>query len=315
MSVLLESLSAIGWYEALSDAGRVLADHAGALDEMDGHGVGTDLASTLSGALSAVERTGDLASVSAALTEGARQAAGGTAGRRLASVFEGMGESLRNADSVDAERFALALEAAAEMLAHSHDGRRPGRFAAVASEAADAALSACDHGAALPDTVLAAATAGIEELERGPESDPVLAERGTVDPAGAGLLLILDSLASVVCGEPLPRRPSRPEPAAARAVAALQYEVSCRLVPDDGGAEFAGSLEGVLRELGAITVWDTDGEHWVVAAVTPLPGAAVEALLEVGRPRDLRIAVHDGPGGAEDRAVASGARPRAAAVG
>jgi dihydroxyacetone kinase-like predicted kinase len=311
----LESLSATGWYEALTDAGRVLADHAGALDEMDGHGVGSDLAATLSGALAAVEGTGDLASVSAALTEGARQAASGTAGRRLASVLEGMGESLRNADAVDAERFALALEAAAELLASSHDGRRPGRFAAVASEAADAALSACDSGASLPDAVLASATAGIEELERGPESDPVLAERGTVDPAGAGLLLILDSLASVVCGEPLPQRPTRAEPTATPMVEVPHYDVSCRLIPDTGGVEFAASLKEVLAELGEVTEWDTSGDSWTVRAVTSLPGAAVEAMLEIGRPRDLRIAVRGEAGASGASGEAAGARPRPAAVG
>jgi hypothetical protein len=311
----LESLSATGWYEALADAGRVLADHAGALDEMDGHGVGSDLAATLSGALAAAEGTGDLASVSAALTEGARQAASGTAGRRLASVLEGMGDSLRNADSVDAERFALALEAAAELLALSHDGRRPGRFAAVASEAADAALSACDSGASLPDTVLASATAGIDELERGPESDPVLAERGIVDPAGAGLLLILDSLASVVCGDPLPQQPTRAEPATTQVGAVPHYEVSCRLLPDAGGLEFAASLEGVLRELGEITEWDPSGDSWAVGVVTPLAGAAVEAMLEIGRPRDLRIAVRGGQGDPEDPPGPTAARSRAAAVG
>lgn len=292
MAEPLTSLSASEWYDALSDAGRVLADHASALDDMDGHGVGSDMAATLSGAVSAVEHAGDLASISSDISRGAKQSATTAAGRHLATVLEGVGDSLRNSDSVDAERFALALEAAAELLAQSHDGRRPGRFAAVVSEAADAALTVCDSGAPLPDVVIAAAAGGIEELERGPETDPVLAERGTVDPAGAGLLLVLDALASVVSGEPLPERPvARAEVTDAPTAQVLQYEVTCRVIPDDGGVEFAASLEAVLHEIGEIDLWDITGDSWSIGMRTPLPGAAVEALVELGRPRDLRIAL------------------------
>jgi dihydroxyacetone kinase-like predicted kinase len=46
--------------------------------------------------------------------------------------------------------------------------------------------------------VVAAADAGLAELEHGPQVDPTLAGRGAVDPAAAGFLLLLDALASVV---------------------------------------------------------------------------------------------------------------------
>ncbi|MGI9576903.1 MAG: DAK2 domain-containing protein [Microthrixaceae bacterium] len=298
MAEPIESLSASGWHDALADASRVLADHASALDEMDGHGVGTDLAATLSAAVSAVDQATDFASLSTALARGASESANTAAGRHLATVLAGMGDSLTNADSLDGERFAIALEGAAEKLAQSHDGRRPGRFAAVVSEAADAALAVCDRGAPLPDVVIAAASGGIEELERGPETDPVLAERGTVDPAGAGMLLVLDALASIAAGEPLPERPVvRSERSAEVAAEVLRYEVSCRVIPDVGGVELAASLEDVLRELGELVQWDTAGDSCSLAVHTPLPGAAVEAIVELGRPREMRIALFVGGDG------------------
>jgi hypothetical protein len=208
-------------------------------------------------------------------------------------LITGAGEALRNADHLDGHRAALALEAGAEELAGADDGRHPGRLPAVAAAAADGALAAGDEGADLGDVLVAAADAGLVELEHGPQVDPALAGRGAVDPAAAGFLLLLDALASVVTGEPLPAPPSEPviTPAAVH-----RYEVRCLVRPHDGcGTDEAAHLQAVWHELGDVVEFDVRRDGWRAAVHTGRPGAAVEALVEVGRPTDLHIAVL-GPG-------------------
>src|SRR5690606_29830814 len=102
---------------------------------------------------------------------------------------------------MDAERFALGLELAAERLAPADDGAHAGGLPAVVAAAADGALAALDAGAQLADVVIAAADDGLRELEAGPLSNPALVERGVVDASAAGFLLLLDALASVLTGE------------------------------------------------------------------------------------------------------------------
>lgn len=324
MPAPVTSLGPVAYLEAMEAAARVMEDHAVAIDRLDrptppdpavdrGPGVGTDLAATLSEAVQGAEGCRDLASVCEAMERGAQSGARGRTGRGAATLLAGIGEVLRNADAVDATRFALALEAAAERLAPVDDGRRPGSFAAVVSVVADAALAASDGGADLGDTIVSAAAAGIEELERGPEADARLAERGTVDAAAAGLLLVLDTLASVVTGEPLPAPPpemapdSGPDASGGGAGGGpLRYDVSCALEPDAPGVEVAADLESLLVARGCeLTAWEPTGTRWRIALRTPRPGAAVEALVEVGRPRELHIGLSAGRPGATAPPVAA----------
>ncbi|MFZ4516841.1 MAG: hypothetical protein ACOYOP_00510 [Microthrixaceae bacterium] len=298
------SLRAAELVAAVGVAAEVLADHAAALDELH-HGdaagepaegappgPGSDLAATLAGAAAAAAGLSDFSSVSGALVRGAEGAAVGRAGRSLTRFLGGGAEVLRNADVLDAGRVALVLEAGAEALAAGDDGRHPGGMAAVAAAAADGALAAADAGAALADVLIDAADAGLGELERGAEVDEVLADRGVVDASAAGFLLLLDVLASVVTGEPLPAPPmDRPIETAGTA---HRYEVRCSVVPHrSGDVEGAAELEATWYELGELVEFRRDAEPWRVAVITPLPGAAVEAVLGIGRPVDLRIALHE----------------------
>jgi hypothetical protein len=62
--------------------------------------------------------------------------------------------------------------------------------------------------------------------------------------------------------------------------------------PHDGcGPEEAAHLEAVLHELGDVVEFEVRRDGWRAAVHTGRPGAAVEALVEVGRPADLHIAV------------------------
>lgn len=285
----------------LRSCAEVLADHAPAVDALElteedllaeGElpvGPGTVLAEGVAAAAAAAEGTADLSRLGEAV---ARACAGGPgrAGRFWAKVTAGWAEGLRNADEVDGGRLALMFEAAAEGLTGADDGAHPGGPAAVAAAAADAALAAADEGAGLAEVLLAAADGGLAELERGPVADPDLARRGVVDATAAAFLLMVDVMASVVTGEPLPELPSDPYPSDPAAGPADRYEVRCRLHPADG-ADPQDWLVGALAELGDVVHCSPLGETWTVEVWTLFPGAAVEVLCDAGRPRELHIAV------------------------
>lgn len=292
---------------AVASAAAVVADHAGALDQLtasaawdgtgpdvdpsgpdavDPAGAGSTLARTLGAAASAMDGApSGMASVAEAMERGARAVPGGPSA--VVEVLAGLTEALRNADHLDAERCSIGLEIAAERLAAGDDGAHAGCLPAVVAAAAAGALAALDAGADLGDTLIAAADEGLSELETGPVANPVLVESGSVDATAAGFLLVLDVLASVVTGEPLPEPPSGERPSGSDG---RRYEVRCGIRPHEGcGIESANWLESTWYELGELVEFDGRAPSWRAGVITTSPGAAVEAIFEVGRPHDLHI--------------------------
>lgn len=282
--------------EALAAVARVVADHAAALDRLQGEAgsAGSDLSATATAAAEAAAEAPPSLGLTGVLDAAAKGAAAGAqhaAGRGLATVLAGLAESGRNADRLDAERFALGLELAAERLAPADDGSHAGCLPAVVASSADAALGALDAGADLADMVISAADEGLVELESGPQANPKLVERGVVDAAAAGFLLVLDVLASVLTGEPLPAPPLDPiEAPGVDGAEPGRYRVTCAVEPAEGcGVESASWLESVWFELGDVERFDPSGASWTMSLVTGDPGRAIEALCDVGRPRGLRV--------------------------
>jgi hypothetical protein len=153
-----------------------------------------------------------------------------------------------------------------------------------------------DAGASLADTIISAADEGLVELESGPRANPDLVERGVVDAAAAGFLLVLDVFASVVTGEPLPAAPiEATEPAVPpSARGARTYRVRCEVEPHEGcGLESANWLESTWHELGELVAFDGTSARWRAEVLTTVPGTAIEAIFDVGRPRELHVGVHD----------------------
>ncbi len=316
-------LDPAGLLEALRAAAAVVDDHRAALDRLDlgdawdpegdadhdpagagggqpgggvddvdrGAGAGSDLAGTLNATALAADGAGSFTELATALVTGP-SAATGPAGRDLGQVLAGLADSIRNADRLDAGRFAIGLELGAERLTAADDGRHAGCLPAVLAAAADAALGAVDAGAELADAIIAAADEGLAELETGPTANPDLIERGVVDAAAAGFLLMLDVFASVVTGEPLPSPPV--EPVVAARHGSRHYRVSCRIEPHEGcGLESANWLESTWHELGDLVAFDGTGARWRAELVTTVPGAAIEAVFDVGRPRELHVGTDD----------------------
>ncbi|MGB6059677.1 MAG: hypothetical protein WBF71_15590 [Microthrixaceae bacterium] len=323
----LSELSPDALLDALGVAAAVLADHADALDRLaltseDGDQVegaefpshpvsgvgqgraldqptpGTDLAATLESACGQPARGRDLRSVSTALHAGAVIGAQGDAGRGLSTVLGSLADVTINADVVDGERFALALELAAERLMANSDAPEIGTMSAVLTAAASGALAALDQRLDLGDILIAASDDGLAELEAGPVSNPGLAARGAVDSAAAGLLLVLDALAAVVTGEPPPTAPTEQVghtgAVGGSGADSQQFVIRCVVEPLEGcGMESAAWLESTWHEIGRLIGFKVKGDRWHVELHTTLPGTAVEALCSVGVPSELHIGVVD----------------------
>src|SRR6185437_3990293 len=142
---------------------------------------------------------------------------------------------------------------------------------------------------------LAAARSAREALARTPEQLPVLARAGVVDAGGRGLVVLLDALAEVLTGEPLPAEPVIPSRAAllrsltvAREAGSDEfgYEVQFLL---DAAEPAIGPLKGRLGELGDSVVVVGAEPTWHVHVHVNDVGAAIEVSLDAGRPSRITV--------------------------
>ena len=159
----------------------------------------------------------------------------------------------------------------------------------AATEAVEAAHEAGEESlAALLDRAAAAAR---EAVERTPGSS-VLEEAGVVDAGGQGFALMIDAFLAVVDGRPLPEPDVVATPPAVEAhmhgdgASSLRYEVMYLLEAKDSTIP---ALKDTWASLGdSIVVVGGDG-MWNCHVHTNDVGAAIEAGIEAGRPRSIRV--------------------------
>ena len=168
-----------------------------------------------------------------------------------------------------------------------------------ATEAAEA-LVADDADAGLVAVLEAARDARARRRSsETPDLLPVLAEAGVVDAGGAGFLLLLDAMLHVADGRPMPEPrvgegAVRPDAHLVHAaiddahdsVSDLRYEVMYFLEADD---EAIPAFKDVWAGIGdSIVVVGGDG-IWNCHIHTDDIGAAIEAAVDCGRPRQIRV--------------------------
>ncbi|MGH9021126.1 MAG: DAK2 domain-containing protein, partial [Acidimicrobiales bacterium] len=158
------------------------------------------------------------------------------------------------------------------------------------------------EGPSLLSVLEAAREGALVALERTPELLPVLKAAGVVDSGGSGLALLFDAALHVVDGRPLPEPPdgsrgarsgaAPPDRAAGRvgegaqAVDDLRYEVMYLLEAPD---EAVGAFRQVWAGMGdSIVVVGGDGLYNCHIHTDEI-GASIEAALDAGRPRDIRV--------------------------
>ncbi len=263
---------------------------------------GTNMSLTLASVCDDLEAAGDdLAEVCKAISHGSLMGARGNSGVILSQILRGLVTVISDAGACDGPTFARALRAAADAAYQAVMRPVEGTILTVVREAAEAAEAAVS---ATPDAHLvavvdAARVAGEEALRKTPELLPVLAEAGVVDAGGAGLLLLLDALLYTIDGRPVPE--PRVGEGAVRPdahlilqtadeghgdVGDLRYEVMYFLEAAD---EAIPAFKDVWAGIGdSIVVVGGDG-IWNCHIHTNDIGAAIEAAVDAGRPRNIRV--------------------------
>src|SRR5213076_2662597 len=146
-------------------------------------------------------------------------------------------------------------------------------------------------GTTLVEVLDGARRGAADALEQTPELLPVLKQAGVVDAGGAGFVLLLDALLHVAAGRPLPEPPapsgsdevSEPQ---AEETSSERYEVMYFLEAAD---ESVPAFKDVWAGIGdSIVVVGGDG-IWNCHIHTDDIGAAVEAAIDCGRPRNIRV--------------------------
>jgi DAK2 domain fusion protein YloV len=239
----------------------------------------------------------DMAATCRAISHGSLMGARGNSGVILSQILRGLASTLADADAGDGRRWADALGSAAEAAYGAVMKPVEGTILTVMREAAVSAMSSADDGGALVDVLDACRASAAEALENTPELLPVLKEAGVVDAGGAGLLLLFDVLLNVIDGRAVPEPELVEAPAmlfghdAAEDhdhddVSELRYEVMYFLeAPDEAVPAFKDVWAGIGD---SIVVVGGDG-IWNCHIHTDDIGAAIEAAVECGRPREIRV--------------------------
>lgn len=305
---VLERFDAATLGDVMARFRDALRSHQSAINRLNVYPVpdgdtGTNMALTLESVVSALDggdgTRDDLAATCHAISHGSLMGARGNSGVILSQVMRGFTGVIREAAAIDARAVADALAAAATSAYGAVMRPVEGTILTVVREASEAASSAASAGGSLVDVLAAARQRGGEALERTPELLPVLAEAGVVDAGGAGFLLMLDAMLHVVDGRPIP------EPTADEGIVSdhphlvlegaghatddvgdLRYEVMYFLeAPDESIPAFKDVWAGIGD---SIVVVGGDG-IWNCHIHTDDIGAAVEAAIDCGRPRNIRV--------------------------
>lgn len=241
----------------------------------------------------------DMAATCGAISHGSLMGARGNSGVILSQVLRGLASTFATTDVVDAALFTSALESSSTAAYGAVMKPVEGTILTVVREASEAARERFDAGpATLVEVIDAALVRGRDALERTPEMLPVLAEAGVVDAGGAGLLLFFDAALHVLDGRELPEAPpdsgtagvttagfERPDEHSGD-VSDMRYEVMYFLEADD---ETIPGFKDAWAAIGdSIVVVGGDG-IWNCHVHTNDIGAAIEAAIEVGRPKEIRV--------------------------
>jgi uncharacterized protein len=256
---------------------------------------GTNMALTLESVVLAVDTASGMAETCKAISHGSLMGARGNSGVILSQILRGLAKTFEGEqDSGDGAALARAFAAASEAAYGAVMRPVEGTILTVAKAAAESAATA---GEGLTAVLDAARRGAADALQKTPDMLPALKQAGVVDAGGAGLCLLIDSLLHVVDGRPLPESeladavvsvPVDSGPVAPEhdPVGDLRYEVMYFLeAPDDTISAFRQVWAGIGD---SIVVVGGDG-IWNCHIHTDDIGAAVEAALDVGRPRQIRV--------------------------
>ena len=308
---LLGAAELRGVIEAYRDA---LAAHREPINRLNVYPVpdgdtGTNMSLTLGSVCDEVATVGDpddLAAVCKAISHGSLMGARGNSGVILSQVLRGLVAVVAEAGRLDAPVLAQALRAASDAAYQAVMRPVEGTILTVVRASAEAAEAELAGGAGadvdLVTLLVAVREAAALALEKTPEQLPVLAEAGVVDAGGTGYLLLLDALLHVVDGRDIPppavgegtvrvdadllQVTADEHDHAHDGVGDLRYEVMYFLEAPDA---LIPAFKDVWAGIGdSIVVVGGDG-IWNCHIHTDDIGSAIEAAIDAGRPRQIRV--------------------------
>lgn len=146
------------------------------------------------------------------LSKGLLMGARGNSGVILSQLFRGFAKAVQDAEQIDAQQFAAALQQGVDTAYKAVVKPVEGTILTVAREAAKHAVAAARREADLAALMRGVLTKAKEALAKTPEQLPVLKQVGVVDAGGQGLVWIYEGFAAALEDE----KPSAaPTPAAA----------------------------------------------------------------------------------------------------
>lgn len=299
---------------------RLLNTYRHALNDLNVYPVpdgdtGSNLVSTVDSVVRHLEEASTMDEVMTALGHGSLVGAAGNSGVILSQVLRGLAESLRPRGTVEAEDMVEALAAASTAAYRAVERPVEGTILTVLEASAQAASEVGTRAGDLGILLDAVYVRAVSALEETAELLPALKEAGVVDAGGAGYLLLVAAFVEVTTGTgpELPDRllTAQPESALVDTTGAgrlgPRYEVMYFLeAPDEQVAVFRRRW----ADMGdSIVVVGGDG-LWNCHIHTDDIGAAVEAGVEAGRPRGIRITdLRDQVGALEADVAAGGFSP------
>ncbi|MHB8379466.1 MAG: DAK2 domain-containing protein [Acidimicrobiales bacterium] len=293
------TLSARDLRRVITTYGELLRSHREVINRLNVYPVpdgdtGTNMALTIesvSGALAVLGEDAPLGDVAKAISHGSLMGARGNSGVILSQLLRGLVAHFPAEGVVSPSELADAL-VHADVLARQAVVRPvEGTILSIARAGAEGAIAHTDSLVAL---VRGARDAATEALAKTPDQLDVLKQAGVVDSGGAGLVLFFDALSFVVANDELPVAPDanaivvrvHEQAREDSALAELRYEVMYLLDADD-------TKMHAFRE-----VWAGIGDSIVIVGGDGLynchihtddVGAAIEASLDAGRPREIRV--------------------------
>ncbi len=256
---------------------------------------GTNMTLTVESVVDAFGPLADDASmdeVCSAIARGSLMGARGNSGVILSQLLRGLVEKFKSVAVITPALLAESLSHADVLARQAVVRPVEGTILSVARAAAQGANAAT---ASLSKVVRGARDRAREALAHTPEQLPALKQAGVVDSGGTGLLLFFDALCHVVNNDELPVPPS---------VDSLDvHDVAvAHSTPSTGGSpryEVMYLLDAEDDRMRAFRdVWSGIGDSIVIVGGDGLYnchihtdeiGAAIEAALDAGRPREIRV--------------------------
>jgi DAK2 domain fusion protein YloV len=292
----LSSLSAADLRQAVLRFRDALRAHQEELNRLNVYPVpdgdtGTNMALTLESVSAALGTAVSMDEVCQAVGRGSLMGARGNSGVITSQILRGLVDVFRPLDGVDAAAMRSALRRGADAAYEAVMRPVEGTILTVARETAEA-IETLPETASMVDVLDTAYTAACASVERTPEHLPVLRDAGVVDAGGKGYTLLIAAFLEVVDGRPMPEAEVVDTPVSVSAhlagedVSSLRYEVMYLLDATD--ATIGGFREAWGAVGDSIVIVGGDG-LWNCHIHTNDIGAAVEAGIDAGRPRNIRI--------------------------